>query len=130
DQQRPGQHRIGGQCHPERVVPIEAVPAAAQGGGQVEPEPVHTDLLAPVPQGVQHHAHHRAVTEVEGVAASGHILVVAVAAAAVQVVAAVVQPAPGIDGTVFVPLGGVAVHHVEDHLQSGCLLDGHHTGQL
>src|SRR5699024_4076746 len=117
DQQRAGQHRIGGQCHPERVVRIEAVPAPAQGGGQVEPEPVHSDLLAPVPQRVQHHAHHHAVTEIEGVAASGHVLVVAVAAAPVQVVAPVVQSAPGVDGTVFIPFGGVVVHHVEDDLQ-------------
>src|SRR2546430_10022073 len=47
------EHRVDPDRDQERVVGVEAVVAAGQGRGEVEPEPVDVHLLDPVPQRVQ-----------------------------------------------------------------------------
>jgi hypothetical protein len=109
---------------------VDLVELTGQGGGQVEPEPVHVHLGDPVPEAVHDELEGVGVCRVETVAGSGGVVVEPGVVRDQTVVSRVVDPLEGEDGPPVVPLGGVVVDDVEDHFQTRGVKRLHHRLEL
>ena len=130
DQLHAGQHRVLPAGVQEAAALVEAVVLPRQDGGQVEAEPVHVHLAHPIAQAVRHHLQHAGVADVDGVAGAGVVHVAPFVAGHQAVIAEVVDPAERQRGPPFVALGGVIVHHVQDHLEPGVVEARDHLFEL
>ena len=113
------QHRVLGDGVEEGGAPLVHPALAPQHGGEIEPEPVDVHRLDPVPQRIHHQPDRGGGRQVEGVAATRPVHVVArrvVGPPGQHVVRRIVDPLEGEGGAQLVPLPRVVVHHVEDHL--------------
>jgi len=95
---------------------IHLVELARQGGGEVEAEAVDVHLRHPVTQRVHDELQHGGGAHEEGVPGPGGVEVVPLVLVDEPVVGRVVDPPEGQRGAHVVALGGVVVHHVQDHL--------------
>src|SRR5699024_8025521 len=121
------QHRVGGDCAQQRVVGAESAVIPAQGGGQIEAEPVDMDLVDPVAQRGQDQVHHVHRPRIQGATGAGDVEEGAVVG---PVVLQVVQTAQRQSRTVGSSLSGVVVDHVQDHLEAGRVQAAHHRLDL
>ena len=85
-------------------------------------------LLDPVVQRIDDEPAHHVVVGVHGVAATGVVDVAAVGCEGVVDVVGETAVAEG--GALVVPLGGMVVDHVEDHLDPGLVQRLHHVPEL
>ena len=114
----------------ERRQPVHRVQLTGQHGRQVEPEPVHVHLGDPVPQRVHHQRQDLRLARIQAVPAPAEVHVVPRVVFFQPVVRGIVDP-PEAQGRPFVvSLGGVVVHHVEDHLDPGRVQRFHHCLEL
>ena len=97
---------------------IHVVELAGEGGGEIEAEAVHVHVEDPVAQAVHEELERARVSQVEGVAASRVVAVVARVRSLQPIVGPVVDTAEAEGGPELVALGGVVVHHVEDDLDT------------
>ena len=106
-----------------------ALAIAAENRGEVEAEPVHVIVVNPIAETMENHLADDRVVAVEGIAAAG---VVAIGAAAVlqHVVDAILQALETERGAIFVPLGRVVEHDVENHFDARPVQRPHHLLEL
>jgi hypothetical protein len=98
---------------------------------EVKAEAIDVHLRDPVAQAVQNEPQRGRAGGIDRVAAAGDVEVAcAIFAEMMPVVAVVVQAAKHQRGAVFVALGGVIVHHVEDHLDARGMQRLHHRFEL
>ena len=127
---RPDVPRLGDQLHlrEHRVLvdhveegrePVDVVELARERRREVEAEAVDVALEHPVAERVHDQPQHGRVDRVERVAGAREVHVEARVVGHQPVVAAVVEPAEGEHRPEVVPLGGVVVDDVEDHLDAG-----------
>ncbi len=109
---------------------VDVVEVARQRRGEIEAEPVHVHLHGPVAQAVHDQLERLRVPDVERVAAARVVDVEARIARIEPVIAAVVDAAQAQRRPPVVPLGGVVVDHVEDHLDAGAVELLHHLLEL
>jgi len=110
----------------ERRQPVHRVQLAGQHGRQVEPEPVHAHLGDPVPQRVHHQRQDLRMTCIEAIPAPAEVHVEPRVVLFQPVVRGIVDPPEAQRRPQMVALGGVVVHHVEDHLDPGRVQRFHH----
>jgi hypothetical protein len=103
----------------ERRQHVHVEELAGEGAGEVEPEAVHPHLGHPVPERVHDHLEDVRVAGVEGVAGPRVVHEVPEVVRVLLVVAEVVEPAEREGGPEPVPLAGVVVDDVDDHLEPG-----------
>ena len=121
--------RVGDDRGEKRMFAVEHhLVVAAERGGEIEAEPVDLYLVRPVAQRIQHESLGGRQREVEGVAAAGHVDVVAVGHLAVVV--RVVETAETRRRTHRALLGRVVVDDVEYHLEPGLVQELHHALEL
>src|SRR5690606_8507912 len=99
--------------------PIHLLQLSGKGGCQIKPEAVHMHLPDPVPQAVHDKLNGPRMLHVQGIAATCKVPVVAKVFGNQSVIGGVVDAPETEGGPQMVTLGGVVVHHVEDHLQTG-----------
>ncbi len=118
DQLDAREHRVLPDRGKERAPALEPARLAPERGGKVEAEAVHMHLGHPVAQGIQHHAQHHRMRDVQRVAGAGGVETVA-RILGQHVVARVVDAAERQRRAHFVAFAGVVVDHVEDDLDAG-----------
>jgi hypothetical protein len=114
----------------ERRQPVHRVLLARQRRRKVEAEAVHVHLLHPVAQRVVDQLDDLRVARVQRVARPRVVHVEAGIVLHQAVVGRVVDPLERERGAQVVPLGGVVVHHVQDHLDAGRVQPPHHLLEL
>src|SRR5688572_24060883 len=126
DHLHPREHRVLQAGLHEAVVGVEAAWLAREDGAQVEAEAVDVHVLDPVAQAVGDHLDHHRVREVERVAGTGVVDVVALLVRHQPVVGGVVDAAEGERRAPLAALGGVVVDDVDDHFEAGVVEARHH----
>ncbi len=111
------QDRVLAYCIEEAARGVEAMPFAAEDGCQVEAEPIHPHLGHPVAQGVHDHAQRTGIGQIERVAGTGIVDVIA-AIIGQTVVAGVVDALERQRRAQLVAFGRVVVDHVQDDLDA------------
>ena len=108
------QHRILPAGVEEAAAFVKTVGFARQDGGEVEAEAVDPHLGGPVAQGIRDHLQHALMRQVDGVAGSGVVDVVAPVVRQQPIIAGVVDALERERRSEFVALGGMVVDDVED----------------
>ena len=133
--------RLGDQLHlahdrillddvEERRQPIDVVQLPGERRSEVEAEAVDVHLRDPVAQAVHQELEDVRMAHVQAIAAAGVVHAVARRVGDLPVVGRVVDPAEGERRAQVIPLGGVVVDHVEDHLDAGGMERAHHGLEL
>ena len=104
------------------------VGVTTERGRQVEAEAVDLDVVEPVAQRVEHESLRGGQREVDGVAASGHVDVVAVGH--LSVVRRIVESAQRRGRPAGTLLGGVVVDDIQDDLETGFVQQLDHALEL
>ena len=103
---------------------------ATQCHCQIEAEAVDVHFLHPVPQRIEHHAHHLRMTNIQGVACTGEVLILSEIGWIQLVVFAVIQSTPGENRPQLATFCGVVVNHIENDFDSGSVERFHHIPEL
>ena len=104
---------------------VEARRLAREDGAEVEAEAVDVHLVDPVAQAVGHELDDARVREIQRVAGTRVVDVVALLVRDQPVVRGVVDAAERKRGPFLVSLGGVVVYDVDDHFQP-CVVEARH----
>src|SRR5262249_8910354 len=94
---------------------VKAIRAARERGRKIKPEAVHVAALNPITQRIYDHGRYHRMRQVERIAATGEILVVAQIAALEPIVRAVVDPAKAQGSAEMIAFRGMVIDDVEDH---------------
>ena len=124
--------RLGNQTHARehRILPatvekaaafVETMRLAAENRGEIEAETVHFHFAYPVAQAVGHHLQHARMRQVQRIAGTGVVDVIARFFRHQTVVRSVVDALERDRRAAFVAFGGVVVHDVEDHFEIGVM---------
>ncbi len=130
DQLDAGEHRILPAAVEEAAALVEAMRLAAEDGREIEAESVDPHFRGPVAQAVHHHLQDARIGEIEGIAGSGIVYVVARIVRPQPVVAGIVDALEGKRRPQLVALGGMVVDDVQDHLDAGVVEARHHFLEL
>ena len=96
---------------------------AAEGDAQIKAEAVDAQLHGPAAQRFQNQVPHQGTVGGDAVAAATDIQIIT--AAVLVVIEGITEAPPAEGGTGLAALGGVVVHHVEQHLQPGAVTGRH-----
>ena len=114
----------------KRAEPVNRVKLPRKGGGEVESEAVHMHVLNPIAQAVHNQAQHVRVHHVQRVARAGEIHVIAALVVNKPVIGRIVNAAKAEHGAEMIPLGGVIIDDIQNHLDSGAVQGFHHFLEL
>ena len=103
---------------------------AGEGGGEVEPKPVHVHVQHPVAQAVHQELERARVGQVQRIAAACEVAVAAPIPVFQAVVGGVVDAAKAQGGAAMIALCSVVVHHVEDDFDARLVEALHHGLEL
>ena len=84
----------------------------------------------PVAQAVQHQLQHARLAQVQRIAAAAVVVISRTLIGWQAVAAGIVQAAPAQGGAVFITLGGVVEHHIQQHLDARAVQGLHHAAEL
>ena len=126
-----GQDRVlcqGRQQAGHRVKIVMKNRVAPQRCGEVKAKPIHTKRLHPPAQAVHDHLYGAGLRQIEAVATTTEVKVLACRVQCVPT--GVVQAAPAQGGAKSVTLGAVVEHHIQHHLQSVLVQLVHHVPEF
>ena len=128
-----GQGRVLADRVEEPAPAIVAILLAAERDRQIEAEAVDMDLIHPIAQAVHHHLQHAGMGQIQRVAATGIVDVVAAVVRTESVVGGVVDSAKTQRRPHLIAFGGMVVDHVQQDFDAGVVqaLDhGFELGQI
>ncbi len=109
---------------------VEAVRLARKNRTQVKTEAVHVCLLYPIAQAVRDHLQHARMTEIDGVARSSIVDVVAFLVRQQTIIISVINSFEAQRRALFVAFSRVVVDDIQNYLQAGIVEASHHLFKL